>query len=283
MSNIKTATDIAKNLPGLLLEAERVAHGFMRGVHGRRKIGSGEAFWQFRQWQDGDNPKEIDWKQTAKSDDIYIKQMEWEASQAAWLFRDGSPSMSFSSSKKCLLKKDYAEILLLSLSIVLLNGGERVGLLGTDLPLQVGCNSVPRICEYLPNQRNFNLASQISVNSQAVIISDFFSNLEEVKKICSSLALKKIKGVLVQINDRAEEILPYKGRINFSAMSGGDEKLISKVEDITDEYRKNFLSHRDNIQTFAKSIGWGFLHYNTNMKLEDPLHEIYNGLTVKAR
>ena len=134
MSNILKAGKIAASLPGLLLDAEKVAQGFMKGVHGRRKIGIGEAFWQFRTWQAGDSTRDIDWRQTGKREGVFIRQMEWEAAQAAFLYRDPSKSMDFSSSKKLLTKKDYAEVLLLALSMVLLNGGEQIGLLGTDLP-----------------------------------------------------------------------------------------------------------------------------------------------------
>jgi len=283
MSNIKTATSIANNLPGLLLEADKVAHGFMRGVHGRRKIGVGETFWQFRQWQEGDSVKDIDWKQTAKSDDVFIKQMEWEAAQAAWLFRDASPTMKFSSSKKYRSKQDYAETLLLALSIVLLNGGERVSLIGTELPLQIGYSSVGRICDALPQQSKIKQTPQIKNNAQVVIISDFFTGLEELKQLCQSLAVKNVKGILIQINDKVEENIPYKGRIKFLNPASDEEKLISKVEDIADEYRANFLQHRESLKILAKSLGWGFLHYNTAMRLEDPLTEVYNGLTARVK
>ena len=101
---------LAGNLPGLLLEAEKVAHSFMRGVHGRRRVGTGEAFWQFRPWQPGDARRDIDWRQTAKNDQAFVRQMEWEASQTVWMHRDASKSMNFRSEKKFFSKKDYAEL-----------------------------------------------------------------------------------------------------------------------------------------------------------------------------
>ncbi|TAL27888.1 MAG: DUF58 domain-containing protein, partial [Alphaproteobacteria bacterium] len=59
---LSKAEKIAGNLPGLLLEADKVAHTFMKGLHGRRRVGQGETFWQFRQYQHGDQPRDIDWR-----------------------------------------------------------------------------------------------------------------------------------------------------------------------------------------------------------------------------
>ena len=54
--------------PGLLLAAERVAATVAQGVHGRRRVGQGEAFWQFRSYQPGDAATRIDWRASARSD-----------------------------------------------------------------------------------------------------------------------------------------------------------------------------------------------------------------------
>src|ERR1035437_10591865 len=101
MINLSRAGQMAGSL-GLLLEAEKVAHSFMKGVHGRRRVGTGEAVWQFRPWQPGDARRDIDWRQTAKRDEAFVRQTEWEAAQTVWLYRDASASMDFG------IKKDYA-------------------------------------------------------------------------------------------------------------------------------------------------------------------------------
>ena len=66
--------------------AERVAMTVTQGVHGRRRVGSGEAFWQFRRYQPGDGADQIDWRQTAKTDRVYVRETEWEAAQSIWLW-----------------------------------------------------------------------------------------------------------------------------------------------------------------------------------------------------
>ena len=91
------AEQTAAALPPLLVAAERVAATVAQGVHGRRRVGQGEAFWQFRQYQPGDAAARIDWRESAKSQRLYVRETEWEAAQSVWLWRDASASMDYSS------------------------------------------------------------------------------------------------------------------------------------------------------------------------------------------
>ncbi len=124
------AEEIAATLPPLLVAAERVAATISQGVHGRRRVGQGETFWQFRRYQPGDSSQRIDWRQSAKSQRVYIRETEWEAAQTVWLWRDASPSMSYCSKSAWPEKIERAELLLLALGSLLVRGGEHVGLLG---------------------------------------------------------------------------------------------------------------------------------------------------------
>ena len=126
------AEQLAGRLPALLVAAERVASAVAPGVHGRRRVGQGETFWQYRDYEPGDRPQLIDWRQTAKSDRIFVRQLEWEAAQSVWLWRDASYSMDWRSAPALPLKRERAEVLLLALSFLLVRAGERIGLVGLD-------------------------------------------------------------------------------------------------------------------------------------------------------
>ena len=71
------AEAMAANMPPLLIAAERVAATFMSGLHGRRQAGPGEIFWQFRRYQSGDPVPGIDWRRSARSDLLYVREREW--------------------------------------------------------------------------------------------------------------------------------------------------------------------------------------------------------------
>src|SRR5262249_30048253 len=73
------AGEAAAVLPPLLVAAERVAVTVAQGVHGRRRVGQGETFWQFRHYESGDAAARIDWRESAKSQRLYVRETEWEA------------------------------------------------------------------------------------------------------------------------------------------------------------------------------------------------------------
>ena len=72
------AESLAGNLPDLMIAADRVAATVSQGVHGRRRVGQGETFWQFRRYQWGDPVQKIDWRRSAKSDPVYLRETEWD-------------------------------------------------------------------------------------------------------------------------------------------------------------------------------------------------------------
>src|ERR1700744_3975415 len=79
----------------------------------RRKAGIGENFWQFRRYGSADSVGRIDWRQSAKSQHLFVREREWEAAEAVWLWRDGSPGMRFKSEFSETTKIDSASLLAL--------------------------------------------------------------------------------------------------------------------------------------------------------------------------
>jgi uncharacterized protein (DUF58 family) len=128
------AETLALRLPPLQVAAERVAATVAQGVHGRRRVGTGNSFWQFRAYMPGDPAAGIDWRQTAKSDRAYVRENEWEAAQSVWLWADRSPSMDWRSSRGLPTKAERALLLLLAAASLMVRGGEHVALLGGFRP-----------------------------------------------------------------------------------------------------------------------------------------------------
>src|ERR1700749_5107824 len=105
----RRAEALGARLPPLLVAAERVATTVAQGVHGRRRVGQGDSFWQFRQYEPGDSAQRIDWRESAKSQRLYVRETEWEAAQSVWLWRDASPSMDYHSSPQLSTKRARAD------------------------------------------------------------------------------------------------------------------------------------------------------------------------------
>ena len=143
------AEQLSANLPALLVEANRVAATVSQGVHGRRRVGSGETFWQFRRYQIGDPVNAIDWRQSAKRTAVYIRQNEWEAAQSVWLWADASASMDYHSESVQEAKSTRARLLLLALASLLARAGEQFGLLDRDAIIWRGRSALDRLTQSL--------------------------------------------------------------------------------------------------------------------------------------
>src|SRR5258708_18212611 len=127
-----------------------VANTVAHGIHGRRRAGTGETFWQFRQFQASDPATVIDWRRSASSDHLYVREREWEAAHTFWLWPDVSPSMMFRSHLSAISKRDRALVLTLPMAELLGRAGERIPLIGLTPPL-TSRNAPSRIAQALPS------------------------------------------------------------------------------------------------------------------------------------
>src|ERR1700704_2601673 len=116
------ALDLARRLPALLVAAKDIAASVMHGVHGRRRAGIGETFWQFRPFVHGEATSRIDWRRSARDDRIYIREREWEAAHTIWVWTDRSISMAYGSSLAMQPKLDRGLVLGLALADLMVRG-----------------------------------------------------------------------------------------------------------------------------------------------------------------
>src|SRR5476649_598316 len=121
---------LADAMPRLILEARRVAATVIHGLHGRRRAGPGENFWQYRRFVSGEPASQVDWRRSARDDHLYVREREWEASHTIWIWPDRSPSMAFASALTTDSKLERALVVAFALAEVLVQGGERVGIPG---------------------------------------------------------------------------------------------------------------------------------------------------------
>src|SRR5437764_3600006 len=121
---------LSATMPRLILEARRVAATIIHGLHGRRRAGTGENFWQFRRFMSGEPAARVDWRRSARDDNLYVREREWEAAHTVWIWPDRSTSMVFPSPRAWQTKLDRALVIAFALAEVLVEGGERVGLPG---------------------------------------------------------------------------------------------------------------------------------------------------------
>ncbi|MEX2200367.1 MAG: DUF58 domain-containing protein [Dongiaceae bacterium] len=262
------AEALASRLPPLLVAARQVAATVEQGIHGRRRVGIGETFWQFRRYEPGDSPTRIDWRQTAKSDRVYVREHEWAAAQTIWLWRDASPSMRFTSDPRRHDKRDHASILILALAAMLVRAGERIGLLGSDMRPAAGTSALDRLVFELDRLetaedclRPFRPLPRLA---PLVLVGVFLSPLEAIDRRLREFAGGNRTGHLVQLLDPAEEGLPYHGRVRFEGMEGEGEMLASRAEALRPEYETRLQAHEQGLADIARAIGWSFTRAHTD-------------------
>ena len=289
------AEQLAATLPPLLVAAERVAATVAQGVHGRRRVGVGETFWQFRQYQTGDPASKIDWRQSAKSDRIFVREHEWEAAQSIWLWRDQSPSMCYASTWAPCEKLERATVLLLAMAALLVRAGEFVALLGLDRRPTTGRATLSRLAAAL-HQAKQDAAVDATIDAaslppserlpryaQLVLIGDFLSSLGDVENIAKLYASRGVKGHVLQIVDPAEEDLPFSGRTRFHGMEGEGTYTASRVESLRTAYDERFASRRDALIGLCRSIGWTFASHRTDRPPQTALLALYQALSGELR
>ncbi|MGE5545563.1 MAG: DUF58 domain-containing protein [Solirubrobacterales bacterium] len=260
------AQALAARLPPLLVAAERVAATVAGGIHGRRRTGPGETFWQFRRYQAGDPASAIDWRQSARATPLFVRETEWAAAQTVWLWRDGSASMDWRSHPDLPTKRDRAELLTLALASLLLRGGERVALLSGALPPTAGGAALSRLAEVLAGESTASLpaAADLPRHAEVVLVSDFLSPLDEIDAAVRRLASAGATGHLLQVLDPAEETLPYAGRIRFAGVEGEGETLVRRTEDLRDAYAARLAAHRDGLAAITRAAGWSLTSHRTD-------------------
>lgn len=271
----------------LRLQAEKVAQSYLRGPHGRRRAGSGETFWQFRPYVAGDMPRDIDWRQTAKRDDVFVREREHEAAQALWICRDASASMDYASRKNLMTKADYAEVLVLSLGFLALEAGERVGVLGAGGRAQSHLNILPLLQQQL-NTATLEGALTHTPGSHAVsvIVSDFYFDLASLDAFAAAAAGRGGRVLLVQVCDPAEEDFDYSGRVRFEdaeAVAGSAALLIDDARALRDQYRERFLAHRAALEEIARRHNGTLLPAQTNTPIETTLDRCLGVLMAERR
>ncbi len=266
----RDAEKITGALPPLLANAEKLANSVMLGVHGRKRAGTGEDFWQYRQAMPGDDIANIDWRRSGRSDAVYIRQNEWEAAHTVALWCDGARSMAYSSHKSVPTKAARAQMLTMALAILLSKAGERISLLGTNAAeSKTGEQHLQRIAWALAGDENdadFGAAPNFHdlKAARSVFISDFLGENENILAPMQAAAERAGTGCIVQILDPAEEEFPFDGRVIFESMGGAIKFETHRANGLRESYQTRLAERTELLETFARQSGWRFIRHRTS-------------------
>jgi len=274
---------LAASLPRLVLEARHVAANVIHGLHGRRRAGSGESFWQYRRFVSGEPAQRVDWRRSARDDHLYVREQEWEAAHTIWLWSDRSPSMTFASRSARDSKLERTLIVTFALAELLVAGGERVGIPGLMNPT-ASSSVIDKMAQAMLHDDAARLSLPPSFVPSAlaeiVVLSDFWSPIAEIRKMLTGLSASGAHGALVQVVDPAEETFPYSGRIEFVEPEGFGVITAGRAERWTGDYVTRVALHRDQIRDETNKLDWLFSTHTTSRSAAELLLFLHAGMMV---
>ena len=277
------AEALAATLPPLLADARHLAQTVMLGQHGRRRAGMGDEFWQYRAAMAGDEARAIDWRRSGRSDGHFVKEREWQAAQSVQLWVDGAQSMQFASDARLSTKADRARLLALAISVLLVRGGERVGLSGHALPPRSGELQLLRMAQALGRgDETGDYAAPtfrgLLPGSRAVYLSDFLGDPGPVTAALTSAADRGVRGALCMVLDPQEEAFPFDGRTIFESVGGSLRHETLKAGDLRSRYLDRLAERKAALETLCRATGWRFHCHHTGSSAAAALLWLFGAL-----
>ena len=283
----RRADELSHRLPPLLAAARQLAATVQLGAHGRRRAGLGDEFWQYRPAHAGDAARSIDWRRSARADSHFVREREWQAAQSVHLWVDDARSMEFTGSKDRPVKADRARLLALSLAVLLIRAGERVGMADAATPPRAGELQLLRLAARLTapaGEADYGLpeARAIGSHARALFVSDFLGDPAGVEAALTAAADRGVSGTLLQVLDPVEEAFPFRGRTIFESMAGGLSHETRKAGDLRDRYLARLEERKALLEALARRTGWQYRCHHTGDAASAALLWLYHAMERMA-
>jgi len=278
-----TALSLSDAMPRLVVAARRTSASIVHGLHGRRRPGTGENFWQYRRYSPGESAARIDWRRSALGEHLYVREQEWEAAHTVWIWVDRSRSMFFRSDLAREAKIERAVVLALALADILVRGGERVGLIGLGAPT-ASRRAVDVLAERLASagiDDDMPPAHPLSQLSEAVLIGDFLEPEAEIAAYVRGLGANGARGHVIAVSDPAEETFPFSGRTEFIDPELATRFTFGRAQDLRDEYGVRLRAHREALRLIAAPLGWSTALHRTDRPASEALLALYAQLAER--
>jgi uncharacterized protein (DUF58 family) len=288
-----TATDYRRYLEprtlakisALDLRARLVIEGLMTGMHRSPYQGISVEFAQHRQYVPGDDTRHVDWKVYGKTDKIYLKQYLEETNLQLVCVVDASESMGYSSidaGGATWSKYDHATAIASVLSYMAIHQGDSAGLAVFDQALArfFKPSNLPNQWKVLLNEMQLvprwnktntgkildQIAEKLTHRSLIVLLSDFFDDVDSLKKGLRHLRYKKHEVMAFQILDPAEIGFPFEETTLFKGLEEMGE-LLTEPRALRDGYLEQLAIHTESLKKMCRGMNMDFVRMNSG----DPL------------
>ncbi|MBX3412657.1 MAG: DUF58 domain-containing protein [Pirellulales bacterium] len=257
-------------LQGLELRARLIVEGYVSGVHKSPFHGFSVEFAEHREYVAGDDLRHVDWKVFGKTDKFYLKQYEEETNLVSYLLLDTSESMRYQSAGTPLSKLEYAKCVAASLSYLILQQQDSVGLVTFDREIRalVRSSSNPShlkqllhvMQESVPERKTatgpifHELAERLKKRGIVVILSDLFDDIPSILAGLKHFRHRRHEVIVFHVLDPAELDFPFQQTTLFRGLEGLPEVLtdpralrkayLQEFERFVTEVKRGCRAHR---------------------------------------
>lgn len=281
-------SELLKKVRRIEIKAKGLTNEMFSGEYHSAFKGRGMSFSEVREYQYGDDVRNIDWNVTARFDRPFVKVYEEERELTVMLLLDMSGSEDIGSSK--VMKRELLTEIAAVLAFSVIQNNDKIGaILFTDqvelfIPPRKGKSHVLRIIRdilnFSPKNRGTNIAAAVKhftyavkKKSTAFLISDFINEgFEEAIKI----AARKHDLICLQLKDPIEQQLPSSGLVKIKDAETGEIAWIdTSNKKVRNAYLASSRKKNEALQSFFIRNGIDFGVINTHRNYVQPLHTLF--------
>jgi uncharacterized protein (DUF58 family) len=280
--------EILKNVRKIEIKTRGLSRHIFAGQYHSAFKGRGMAFSEVREYQYGDDFRNVDWNVTARFNHPYVKIFEEERELTVMLLVDVSSSSEFGTRAK--FKSSVITEIASLLSFSAIQNNDKVGMIMFSdrierfIPPKKGRQHILRIIRelvgYNPGIKKTNLTvplkylvNAIRKRSIAFLISDFMDeDFDDALKI----ACKKHDLVGLWIYDIRETELPDVGLLKIRDMETGDVTWADTSDKyLRESYRKLYRQKQENMKDLFTKNGIDYVSISTNEDYVRPLINLF--------
>ena len=254
--------DILKRVRQIEIKTRGLSSNIFAGEYHTAFKGKGMAFSEVREYQYGDDIRDIDWNVTARFNRPYIKVFEEERELTVMLLVDVSGSLEFGTIKQ--MKRDMVTEVAATLAFSAIQNNDKIGVIFFSdkiekfIPPKKGRKHIlyiiRELIDFKPESRRTNIAQALEYLTNvmkrrctAFVLSDFIDQKDF--KDALTIANRKHDIVAIQVYDRRVAELPAIGLMKIKDAETGHEQLIdTSSRAIRNAHHKWWKDKQENLQ-----------------------------------
>lgn len=250
---------------------------------------SGIEFSDLREYLPSDDAKRIDWKSSARTNDLYVKEYDIERDTDTFVILDVSDTMTFGTADK--LKSEYAAVLASTIAYASVDNGLNVGIgmYGEDtyfIPPDRGQEQYQRVLREVTDPENYggvfdleaalrDCIGRLKPSTSIFLVSDFLE-VEGDWKGEVKLSNSKFRHFLsLMVRDLRDYQLPESGNIRFESPSGGGRQVVNTSR-VNEEFNKEAQKQEEEIKERLREVGSGVLKIDTRDSFAAKMSEFFD-------